>query len=457
MILDEVLQKYELFRPTAQWQIDAWKDKSEVILLCGTAGSGKTRLALEKCHALAMTHPNSSILFVKKTYNQLHGSLLVPFEQSVLGPHLFGQNSIVKKNQHHSCYYYKNGSVIFWAGMANDKERQRIRGIGKYGGLDYIFLDEADQFLRDDYEELMGRLRGNKTPWQQMIICTNPNSPSHWIYKELILNKKANYYHSSYKDNIYNPQNYERRLNRMSGARLKRLRDGEWVSAEGNVYDFDADIHVVKAFPIPNHWPRICAIDFGYKDPFVCQFWAIGPDGEMYLYREIYHTHLIVEDVVKMIKPYVKSEHVRSIVADHDAEDRATLARHGLSTVQAQKEISPGVQAVQSRMRLAENEKTRIYFFENALLQKDQELIDRGYPSSTLEEFGGYIYDKNRIDNSYKEMPVDKHNHGMDAMRYAVMFVDAYYGHFSDRQKTRSEKFANDLSYALSRPLQSIR
>lgn len=451
MILDN--NCYNEFAPTATWQLEAWKDKNEVILLCGTAGSGKTRLALEKCNALAITHPNSSILFVKKTYNQLHGSLLVPFEQSVLGPLLYGSRPIVRKNQNHSCYYYQNGSVIFYAGMANEKERQRIRGIGKYGGLDYIFMDEGDQFLKDDYEELMGRLRGNQTPFQQMIICTNPNSPGHWLYKELVLKKQASYYFSTYKDNAHNPANYESRLNRMSGSRLARLKEGKWTSAEGNVYDFDPDVHVIEPFLIPLNWPRICSIDFGYKAPFVCQFWAIDPDGAMYLYREIYQTHLLVEDAAKLIKYLARNERVRSLISDHDAEDRATLAKYGLPTIEAVKEISPGIQAVQSRLKIGPNDKPRMFFFANALHQIDTELKEINYPTSTIEEFGGYVWDKNKSDQSFKEVPIKRHDHGMDAMRYATMYVDAALGFISGSEKKARQKLVLDLEKTFAKPL----
>jgi hypothetical protein len=67
------------------------------------------------------------------------------------------------------------------------------------------------------------------------------------------------------------------------------------VQAEGVVYDGWDRVHLIDRFDIPPDWRRIRSIDFGYTNPFVCQWWAIDGDGRMYLYREIYHTKRTVK------------------------------------------------------------------------------------------------------------------------------------------------------------------
>jgi phage terminase large subunit len=64
----------------------------------------------------------------------------------------------------------------------------------------------------------------------------------------------------------------------------------------------------------------------------------------------------------------------------------------------------------------------------DALIRTDEELKDAGKPYSTETEFDGYVWDEkaNEKANSKKdELPVDKDNHGMDAMRYMVAFMDS--------------------------------
>ena len=128
-------ERYAVFKPN-NWQLEVLRDQSPVVLLHGTAGSGKSRVAGEKAHAFALRYPKSSILFLRKTESSLRNTMLVPFETQVLS----GSN-LVQHIQHKRCYFYHNGSVIFYGGMANQKEREKIRGIGLEGGLDFVWID----------------------------------------------------------------------------------------------------------------------------------------------------------------------------------------------------------------------------------------------------------------------------------------------------------------------------
>ena len=150
-------------------------------------------------------------------------------------------------------------------------------------------------------------------------------------------------------------------LDALTGVRKERLRFGRWASAEGMVYEeWDATIHPVSPFPIPPEWKRYRAIDFGYTNPFVCLWFAQDGDGRVYLYREIYMTQRLVEDHAKQILALSKGERIIATFTDHDAEDRATLERHGVPTQAAVKDISPGVQTVKSYLQRAGNWKPRL-------------------------------------------------------------------------------------------------
>lgn len=202
--------------------------------------------------------------------------------------------------------------------------------------------------------------------------------------------------------------------------RHARLRRGVWAAADGAVYDaWDPQQHVVEPFPIPAAWRRIRAIDFGYTNPFVCQWWAIDPDGRMFLYREIYRTRRLVQDHAKHMFELSRGERIDATVTDHDAEARATLEHYGIDTTPARKAIVPGIQAVAQRLRAADDGKPRLMLLRDALVEPDRELVDAHLPFCTAQEFDSYVWSK-RGD----ERPLDQSDHGMDAMRYAVRFVD---------------------------------
>jgi hypothetical protein len=204
----------------------------------------------------------------------------------------------------------------------------------------------------------------------------------------------------------------------------ERLRFGRWVSAEGAVYAFDARLHLVDPFPIPAAWPRYRAIDFGYSNPFVCLWAATDPDGRIYVYRQWYKSGMLVEDHARRIVRADKGERITATVADHDAEDRATLERHGVKTIAATKAISPGIQAVQQRLRVAGDGKPRLYVLRDSLLERDEALAAKRQPVSVEQEFDAYTWPKDQSGRPVKEEPVDLYNHAMDALRYLVAYLD---------------------------------
>ena len=407
------------------WQIDPWRDKSLVLLLTGSAGGGKSRLAGEKIHAFMKKYPGATGLMLRKA-REYTGKSIVPFlKQTVIG-----KDPTVKKHKSESYFQYPNGSVLFWGGMKDDSQREALRSIGQDGALDFVWIEEANAFTRKDFDELLARMRGKAASWRQIVLTTNPDTPAHWIYTDLILKRPAKTaaYFSSAKDNPHNPPEYLEILEMLTGTLKQRLADGLWVQAEGAVYDeFDTATHVIDPIKIPRTWRRIRVVDFGFANPFVCQWWAIDPEGRMYLYREIYQTNRLVEDLAKEIIRLSEGEDIEVTVADHDAEDRATLARHGVPTLPAKKELSVGIQKVKARLAKDPHDlkqRPRLFVIRGALVEEDPSLTKAKKPASTEAEFTGYAWPKSQDGKPVKEVPVKINDHGMDAMRYAVMYVD---------------------------------
>jgi phage terminase large subunit len=168
-------------------------------------------------------------------------------------------------------------------------------------------------------------------------------------------------------------------------------------------------------------------VDFGYVNPFVWQAWAADPDGRLYRYMEIYRTQGLVEDHARAIAAEHDKRFPRPVVliCDHDAEDRATLERHlGIGTTPAHKAVTAGIQAVQARLRPAGDKRPRLFLLDNALRDRDESLIDAKKPASTEEEIESYAWQKGADGRPLKEAPHKLDDHGMDAMRYLVAFVD---------------------------------
>lgn len=395
---------------------------SEVVL-SGPAETGKTFATCWHLDTLLRTYAGSRAALVRKVRDSMNATVLNTYRAVIHrrgGVKPFG-------GAKPEWFDYENGARLHVVGM--DKPEKVLSG-----ELDFICLNQAEELGLHDYETLTTRATGRagNAPFAQVFGDCNPGKPSHWLRQR----PELKLWESRHEDNprLFDDagkitEQGERTLavlDSLTGARFLRLRKGLWVQAEGVVYDgFDPAVHVVPPFTIPKEWPRYWSVDFGYTNPFVCQLWAADPDGRLFLYREIYHTGRLVEDHARRLLAVTADDpRPRAIVCDHDAEDRATLERHlRMVTTPAKKEISPGIQAVASRLKVAGDGKPRLFVVSGATDERDTSLADAKKPTSTQEEFEGYVWD---TANGRKkgETPVDKDNHGMDALRYMVYWLD---------------------------------
>lgn len=416
-----------LYKPLP-WQIAPFNDKSPILLLTGSAGGGKSRVAAEKLHAFNLRYPGATTLMLRKAREYAAKSVVPFMSHTVMGP---DPQVTMKKGD--GWFEYENGSLLYWGGMKDEGQRQAIRSMGKDGSLDMVWVEEGNAFTEEDYQELLARMRGKAASWGQIILSTNPDRPTHWIKKRLIDGGEAAVYFSRAAENPYNPPQYIDMLNRLTGVLGLRLRDGKWVQAEGAVYDtFSDELHVVDWFDPPQEWRRIRAVDFGYTNPFVCQWWALDGDDRMYLYREIYKSKRLVSDHAAEINRLSQGEHIEATVADHDAEDRATLHAAGIITIPADKRVQLGIQRVRERLTVQPDGKPRLFIMRGATVDIDDDLLQARESISTLEEAPGYAWHKGQDGRPNKEEPVKENDHGLDAARYATMYVD------KPRRKARS-------------------
>jgi len=402
------------------WQVTAWRDKAQVCVYGGSAGGGKSRAAAEKIHGFMLKYPHSTGIALRKAREFASKSVVYALKTAI------GDDPSVRYNAADLVFHYANGSRIFIAGMKDEGQRQALRSINGDGAADMIWGEEANALTEDDHNELLGRLRGNAASWRQILYTTNPDSPLHWIKTRLIDGGEASVHYSAAKDNPYLPHEYLATLASITGVLGMRLREGMWVQAEGVVYDTWSDaLHMIDRMPDGwQQWRKLRVIDFGYVNAFVCQWWAIDGDGRAYRYREIYMTKRTVTEHAAKINLLSQGESYEATVCDHDAEDRATLRQCGISSVPAIKDVSRGIQAVQARLARGHDDRPRLFLLRNALVERDGSLSEAHKPASTEQELPGYVWQTTTDGRPDKEEPLKLNDHGVDALRYAVMYLD---------------------------------
>lgn len=444
--MTQVLQ--HTFRPRGA-ALEVMRYRGGEVLIAGPAGTGKSRAVLEKLHLICLLNPKVKCLLLRKRAVDLAGSGIATYENHVAAQALL------------------DGTVTYFGGSQREAPQYRYPGNGAsitVGGLDnpmkvmsteydVIFAQEATEFTPEDWQACITRLRNGRLSFQQLIADCNPQHPTHWL-KLRCESGTTLMLHSRHEDNprYFNDdgtktpegEQYMARLDSLVGVQRLRLRDGIWAAAEGVIYEeFRPAVHIIDRFEVPEPWPKFQAIDFGYVHPFVWQDWTQEPDGRLILVREIFMTGRPVEDHARKIRalmglgpidtltgraqPY-EGEPVTGwyakkpqfTVCDHDAEDRATLARHlGWPTIAANKNVRDGLNACMARYRLAGNGKPKIGFMRDAVVERDRALMDARKPASTVEEIPGYIWN-----SKGKDEPIKIEDDGCDAKRYLIMERD---------------------------------
>lgn len=267
------------------------------------------------------------------------------------------------------------------------------------------------------------------------------------------------------------------RFDRMDGVLGQRLRHGKWVSAEGAVFDnWDTATHVVDrlkgpavlpnwpedqvavyldefaqvarwgGYPPPD-WKRRRGIDFGYEpDPYCCLWVAESPRGTRHVYRYDLHTRFTIEeqaerinceetrelealrasacaqgeDVVRNYGDWLDLYPIAGSYSDHARGEREMLAVRGISTQPAEKDIRAGIETLRELLDHRFGP-PRLVIWNDALVERDERLVEQRRPSSGPEEMPRYRWRTVREKgdaHTIKDLPLDRHNHFIDALRY---------------------------------------
>ena len=410
-----------LWEPHAGPQKKFLRSTADECLYGGAAGGGKSfALLLEAIRY--RDHSGYRALLLRRTYPELEKSLMDQSHQILTG---FASYNVKART-----WTFSSGAKLMFGAMRSDQTVHSYQSAESA----YIGFDELTSFTQHQYEYMLSRNRNTAGLPNRIRAASNPGGIGHKWVKARFIDKcppfekrwfvrdgddelavapdtpsarSRNFIPARVTDNptlLDADPGYIARLEALPARERCMLLDGRWdVSFDGLVYDnFDTTLHVVDRVDLPSEWTRIRSVDFGYNNPLVVQWWALSGDDEMVLYRELYATRQLVSDIGPLVRDLSEGERIAATVADHAAENRAELEQHGNRTVPATKTI---------------------YLFRDCTLRRDPHLASSGRPTSTQDEFAVYQYPTD-AGGSLGEKPLDMDNHGMDAMRYAVMYAD---------------------------------
>lgn len=207
----EVCRWYDQLRRTSNEAfLPLFFAKERWLVLCGGAGSGKSRLAARKVIERCASEAGHRILVCRKVFATLRESCysLLVSEVETYYPGL-GIEATVSPMQ----IKFANGSLILFAGLDDVEKLKSIHRITS------VWIEEASECDERDVDQLNIRLR-DPSPWYKQIIITfNPVSALHWLKRRFFDEELPDVRTSrtTYKDNRFLPSEY--------GEELEKYRD----------------------------------------------------------------------------------------------------------------------------------------------------------------------------------------------------------------------------------------
>lgn len=289
-------------------------------LFGGAAGPGKTCGAVMDALSRCLNWPGSIAVIFRRTYRELEDTVITESKK-------WYPPGIGKYNASHHEWVLINGSKISFRHCGNMDDAHTYQGLQ----VDWLYFDELTHFEFEMYDYIKTRIRTTNPDIIPIVRCTsNPGGIGHMWVKKMFVDAGPPYkliegvttieatgekrrYTKQYipalvMDNPHITKDYIFELERKPKALRDALLYGNWDAFEGQVFEEWVDLcnkrdktseekanldarkwtHVIKPFTIPLRWPRLVSFDHGYSRPFSVGWWAIGPRGEMYRYREWY-------------------------------------------------------------------------------------------------------------------------------------------------------------------------
>ncbi len=332
-----------IFKPNDGPQTDFLSANEQEVLYGGAAGGGKSYAMLAD-PVRYLNNEHAKMLLVRKSTEELRELVSV---SKVLYPKAIPGIRFLERDK---TWIAPSGASLWMSYLDADDDVTRYQG----QAYNWIGFDELTQWGSPfAWNYMRSRLRTTKASGLKLYqrATTNPGGAGHsWVKKAFIdpakpgkpfwaidpetgetLTWPANHARAgeplfqrrfipaTLYDNPYLAEDgmYEANLMSMPEHQRKQLLDGNWDVAEGAAFsEFNRKIHTIEPFDIPSSWPRFRAADYGYSSYSGIVWFAIAPSGQLIVYRELYVSKVLAEDLADQILEAEYGEKMRYGVLD---------------------------------------------------------------------------------------------------------------------------------------------
>ena len=384
------------------WMPESPDAKFDAIVCDGAVRSGKTLAMGLSFFLWAM------LLFDGKRFG-ICGKTISSLKRNVLSeilPRLEGLGAVWKEKRSENLltvtfHGHRNQFYIF--GGRDESSASLIQGITFAG----VLLDEVALMPQSFVEQACARC---SVTGSRLWFNCNPAGPSHWFYKSWILEaEKRNCLrlHFTMEDNPSLTEKIRQRYQRLyTGVFYRRFILGQWVQAEGRVYDF-FEPEMIRPVPAGEFSQWYVSCDYGTVNPTSMGLW--GRQGEIwYRVKEFYFDsrrqmrQMTDEEYAAALARLAGSRSITAVIVDPSAASfMELLRRKGWRVQKAQNDVLSGI-------RLTSD-----------LLKAGRVVICEGC-DDCVRELDAYVWDLN---SGAKDRVKKEHDHAMDDMRYFASTV----------------------------------
>ncbi len=382
------------------------KTDKRYIVVTGGRNSSKS-FSLNTIACLTTYEPNHRILFTRYTMTSARISIIPEFEEKINLLEVPNHFKVLQNSVENTT----TGSDIIFKGIKAGSKAQTAN-LKSIHGVSMWVLDESEELKDEDTFDTIDLSVRNPKVDNKIILILNPTTQDHWIWRRWFEGHTAYHeidgfkipisthpdilhIHTTYLDNIEHiPKTYLEQILKLKERNPKKYQHkilGGWLEkAEGVIYEnwetgaFDESL------------PYCYGLDFGfYPDPLAMIKLAVNKRSKkIYIKQCIYATNLSNNDVIQSVKGALQKRQDVVVCDTNEPRTRIELTKNGVRCEKAYKpknSIINGIRAIQD--------------YHIVVTEDSQDII---------KELNNYAWNDRKAD-----IPIDDHNHALDAMRYA--------------------------------------
>lgn len=328
----------------------------------GAIRSGKTFASqIRWLGFLADPPKGGQFVMVGRTRDSLARNVLAPMQD----PQIFGPYAKYVKYTHGAPLATIFDQRVHIMGASDSKAEKAIRGMTLAGAYGDEITIQSEEF----FTQLLGRMNVDGA---KGFFTTNPDSPAHWLKEKFLdrigdpVNPLEDWGRWTFQldDNPVLSEKYKARIrNEFTGLFYKRFVLGQWVSAEGAVYDmWNPARNVIRNADMPRIIRHMAiGIDYGTTNPTAAILLGLGEDDRLYAIDEWNYTpgsKAVRKTDVELsadVKQWISYRHdddhpdatdAPVIVDPAAASFRVQLYQDGIPTYAAENDVLYGIRTV---------------------------------------------------------------------------------------------------------------